>query len=522
MGIKDFFNNISSINSQLDSLENNKNKMAANSGHNFGYNLNSGEKGNSNLNPVRRMRFNRTALILRSRESEFQNTTYASVIYWLSTYVIGTGLSLSCNPVWNILNIDDVSEQKKIKKEIEQYLKLIMSSNALDFYGEENSDKLLRTIFNQYLIDGDIFILLSYHNKSDPFCPVKIRFIASENVRSGSSSSGIKNCHEGIELDDDGKVVAYHIAKDDNFDSSTFRISVGETVRIPRYTENNQEQVLHIKNKFMPNDLRGIPLSAHILHELENVTEAIVNELHAMKVNAATLGVIERSNSNVAPGSIIPMQQSKQKEENQNPKEMDIFDTPGVVFNGLNAGEKFVELSTNRPNLSLTSFVDAVIKPMVASMGITPEILHGQYMSNYSASRAAIQQFWRSIMVYRQDFSRSLYRSIYEAIITEQVHAGIFKLEGFFETDIKKVAWLNHSWIGGTQPSLDPNKDIEAAMKSIAAGLSTRTKAAKELNGSNFDENIEGLGIEEELMNNTIPNRNIENENTNQKNDGGN
>jgi len=72
------------------------------------------------------------------------------------------------------------------------------------------------------------------------------------------------------------------------------------------------------------------------------------------------------------------------------------------------------------------------------------------------------------------------------------------------------------SQLGGfITASLDPNKDVEASIKSIENGLTTRHRATRELNGGDFVENMETLIEEQELMESLKPNNNIEVKNGN-------
>lgn len=496
--VNQYFDSISELNSKLSNIKSLNNTS--------GYNYNSGgDKYLNALDESMPMFFDRSNLVLRSREKKFYSTTFGSLIYWLTTYSIGTGLSLNANPIWDLLPVKDIVKQKKKKKQIEQYVKMIFSSDNLDYYAEDDTDKLFRDIFEQYLIDGDVFVLFSYHHGEDDFCPVKIRYIPTENIRNGSSVKNINNTFDGIEVDDNGKVVAYHMATKIIYDSSTFRYSSDfDTIRVPKYTNNDQIQVVHIKNKFSPNDLRGIPMATNILHELEKISQSIVAELSAMQMNAQTLGVIERDNPDVKKGRLShvenALEQSFTDDDYGNTNRVETFNSPNLIFNGLSAGEKVKELSTNRPNLNLSSFVDTVVKPMVSSHGVPSEVLYGLFSNNYSASRAAIQQFWMSIKQYRKDFSRALLGPVYKAIISELVANKALNLTDFNKNEMSQRAWLNHNFIGSSQPSLDPNKDVEAASKAINLGITTRTKVAKELNGSNFDENIDELSNEEEIM----------------------
>ena len=497
-----YFNELQSFNKKIENLSLSNSGISNFFGNSF---IANGSKYQGGLSNVQTPKFNRQALVNRSRRARFDSDLYSSLIYWLEKYTIGTGLSLSVAPMWDLIGIENENKKKKYKKKLESYFKLILDSKSLDFYGEKVGNLLLRDIFKHFLIDGDIFILFSYHYEEE-ICPLKLRIIPSENVKNGSSSKNLKNVFDGVELSSDGSIVAYHVVVPSNKNTnSTLSNMLADTVRMPVKTSDNQMQILHIKNAFNINDLRGVPFATHLFQQIDNIATATTSELDAMKLNASTLGIVERTIAGGAKGSLTAAETIFSNDDNR-PKGnieplLNMFNTPGNIFNGLEAGESIEELSTSRPNLSLPAFVDLIGKAMTASMGVPMEVLYGMYNSNYSASRAAIQQFWVAIKNYRDLITSYLYEPIYETIITEFVKAGVFSLSGF-DNPILKLAWLHHNWVGSSQPSLDPNKDITAAANAIEAGLLTRSRAAKELNGSDFEENIEALASEKKLMEN--------------------
>ena len=505
MGLKTFLNDFKAI---INLIESDKN-IKADGGFHFN-NFNHSNNTHNYYSPTSTF-FKRKELVRRSREGITEATTYGSLIYWIVSYVVGTGLTLSANPLWDILGIDDKQNQKNIKKQIEDYVKLVCASEKLDYYENIDTDKLLRSIFNKYLVDGEVFILFTYHHGEDDFCPVKIRVVSTENVCNGKSSIGVKNVYDGIELDESGKIIAYHIAVNNTYDYSTLRVSNKNTIRVTPYTKLGQVQVIHIANRFDINDLRGIPLATNILGELEKISSSINSELEAMKLNASILGVVTRTIPDGEKGSLVQGANLLKKKLNGNiPNQNTSYSDNNIVLNGLMAGEDVKDLSTTRPNLDLARFVDMVVRSMASSHGVPSEVLNAQYGSNYSASKAAIQQFWKSVVQYRKDFQRSCYKYIYKALITEMVAQGRLKLKNF-EDPLHNEAWLYHNWVGSSQPSLDPNKDVEASIKSIENGFTNRHKAARELNGSDFVENIETLIEEQDLMKNLKPNNNNKN-----------
>ena len=497
--IKNLLNSAMSLNEQIENI--NKIKSSSNMGH--GYNIYSGGGKYINaLNTPTKMKYNRAVLVARSKEEKYKSTVYASMLYWLTTYTVGTGYRLNVKPVWDILNIDNIQKRQEIRKNIENKIKLIFDSDSLSSVATLPTWKFISDVFYNYILTGDVFILFHYHTDENSLSPIKLQFIPTENIATPPDKTYDKNIIDGVRVDERGSPVSYFVITNRNNDSSSitnnYEMPKYEEIKI--YTEHKQLQMLHIANKNEINDIRGIPPSTNIFHELENINSAIVSELDAQKINASTLGFIERQLGALTSDGLTraSLYRRDLDIDKSNPPTLDIFDSPGVIFNNLNPGETFKSLATDRPNLNIPQFISEILKPITSSQGIPMEILYGLFSNNYSASRAAIQQFWKSIQVYRNNFINSFCKPVYESIITELIYMGELELEGYTDDKYKCRAWLNHDWVGSTQPSLDPNKDVEAATKAILQGLTTRGSVAMELFGKDYDENIEILKEEEE------------------------
>ena len=133
-------------------------------------------------------------------------------------------------------------------------------------------------------------------------------------------------------------------------------------------------------------------------------------------------------------------------------------------------------------------------------MEIPYEILIMAFSSNYSASRAAILEFFKVVKMYRAWFVADFCQPIYEEWLSEAVAKGRIKAPGFFTDPIIKDAYCSAEWTGPSAGQLDPTKEVEAAEKRVQGGYSTREREARELTGTDFYKNIKQRKREEELL----------------------
>ena len=64
-----------------------------------------------------------------------------------------------------------------------------------------------------------------------------------------------------------------------------------------------------------------------------------------------------------------------------------------------------------------------------------------------------------------------------------------------------RKAYEQAQWNGPAQGSIDPKKEAEASVIKINNGLSTRTRETAELNGGSFEQNVQIMAYENELLN---------------------
>jgi len=96
----------------------------------------------------------------------------------------------------------------------------------------------------------------------------------------------------------------------------------------------------------------------------------------------------------------------------------------------------------------------------------------------------------------RKWLAKKFCQPIFEQVIEEAVLKGYIDLPDFLENPIAKKAYLGAVWYGNSPGQIDPVKEVTASVVKINNGLSTREREATELNGSDWNENLDQLAIE--------------------------
>ena len=123
-----------------------------------------------------------------------------------------------------------------------------------------------------------------------------------------------------------------------------------------------------------------------------------------------------------------------------------------------------------------------------------------EFNSSYSASRGALLEAWEAFKMRRAWFVDGFCQPIYEIWLAEAVARGRIKAPGFFDDPLLRAAWSGARWIGPVQGQLDPKKEAEAAITLTNCGIKTHEQITRELGGGDWQENVEQLKAENELL----------------------
>jgi lambda family phage portal protein len=442
------------------------------------------------------------ALRDKSRVAYWDSTQARSILGRLVDNVIGTGLSLESSPIWDLIGSGmSEDEQAKLSREIELRFHLWASSHEADASGRMNFYELQALEFSNRLLDGDQVVILRYSGDSARLNPLSIQFIGAEQVFNPYDSGFVNAAKskgnrivEGVEVTPAGEEVAFYI---------TDPVTIS-SVRVPVKGPSGRRFVLHPAVINQPGQVRGVPILAPLIHELQKITDYTVAELEASVLNAIMAVWIEpsadKNSSQPLAGIRLRGAQSPEGPQQAPPAEAK-FDKPGIIIQNLKAGEKIHSYDSKRPNVNFEAFVTGITKSLSASVGIPIEVLQMSFNANYSASRASLLLFWNTVEKWREATASQFLGPIFEAWFTEEVKSGRINAVGFLDgPPVVRRAWLSAAWIGAGKPSIDPLKEANAARTRIQDGLTTRERESMIYNGSDYRDNVKRLKIENELL----------------------
>lgn len=453
---------------------------------------------------------NRHNATLRSRaRSLYMGSPLAtSAIKSLRTSVVGPGLHLHAKVDRKYLGLTH-EKATAFNAEIEAEFELWASDKrSVDVMGLNDFYELQQIALMGWRCSGDIFCNLEMEDPTvrRPYS-LRLRLIEADRVSTPGSSytSPLLACginpltrnriYDGVEIDARGKVIAYHIRNTYPREVSMVKAEWTRVLAVGDVT--GDPNILHIMDAERPDQYRGVSCLAPAIECLLQLGRYLNSEETAALLESyISLYITSKASEEGGPLLRGPGG-SLEDEDERDPVDYELG--PGqVAF--MEPGEDIKAIKPERPGSQFEPFIRCVAMQAGAAMEIPVDVLLKSYNSSYSASRAALQNFWEKVRMDRKWFSSDLCGEVYAVWFAEAVARGRIKAPGFFSDPRARMAYLSHEWNGPAMPHLDPVKEAVSMEKMVRNGWMTNTQATTQLNGGDFMANMEQLKAEGEIM----------------------
>lgn len=401
----------------------------------------------------------------------------------MRTNVVGAGLVLKPQVDADFLKLSD-EEGTNLENLIEREFKLWAESINCDFTRLNNFYELQQLVFLSQIMNGDAFALLPYNKRVGMPYDLRIQLIEADRVCNPYTNPSL-NIVQGVECDDNGQIIAYHIA---NFHPlSIFNLSQGYTwTRVEAFGGlTGRRNVLHLMESERIGQRRGVPVLAPVIESLKQLGRYTEAELMAAVVSGMFTVFIESQNADdgASLGESIAEEQEVDTED-ENSYEL----APGAII-ALGEGEKANASNPGRPNTAFDGFINSICSQIGTALEIPKDLLLKMFNASYSASRAALLEAWKMFKMKRIWLANDFCQPIYEEWLSEAVAKGRIYAPGFFDDPIIRKAYCGAEWCGPSQGQLDPVKEATAASIRVENGFSTRARETVELTGGDFVQN---------------------------------
>ena len=467
---------------------------------------------------------NNATLRQRSRMLYMASPVATSAINTNRTKVVGTGLTLKATVDRDLLGLSpEAAKEWQHKAEMEFRLWGGKKQNC-DALGLNNFMALQQLALKSWLMSGDVFVLVKRY-PATPLNPYSMRLhvIEADRVSTPTDFSGGytyggfvdavvpdgrpgagHRVFDGVEVDKNGRVVAYYISNTYPHQITTEK---QEWTRVPAYGERTGlPNILHIMDSERPDQYRGVPYLAPVIEMLLQLRRYTESELMAALVQSFfTAWIVTNTDKTAIPtnevggGDIAGVPVENPDTDNISHSDNEYEMGPGQVYH-LGPDEDIKFGSPNVPTAGFDTFVKTMCKMVGSGLEQPYEVLLKEFNSNYSASRGALLEAWEAYKMRRVWLVDGFCQPVYELWLAEAVARGRIKAPGFFDDPLLRAAWCGARWIGPVQGTLDPKKEVEAAILQVHHGFRTHEQVARELGGGDWEENVEQLKRENEML----------------------
>lgn len=475
--------------------------------------------------PAEDINRNNATLRQRSRMLYMSSPVATSAIQTNRTKIIGVGLTQRSEIDRRILGLSPEAAktwQKNAEAEWQLWSRKRQNCDAL---GLNNFAALQQLALKSWLASGDVFALVKRVDPT-PLNPYSLRLHIIEadristpaeylggfslggatdgKIPEGKPGAGHK-IYDGVEVDENGRVVAYHICNGYPKDFTTGKL---EWTRVLAYGEKTGlPNVLHIMDSERPDQYRGVPYLAQVIEPLLQLRRYTESELMAALVQSFFTAWIEtNTNPMEIPINEVGIGDVAGDGEDVGNAADDVSDSPNEYEMGpgtvthLEPGETIKFGNPNIPTAGFDTFVKTLCRLIGSALELPYDVLVKEFNSSYSSSRGALMEAWDGFKMKRAWFIDAFCQPVYEIWLAEAVALRRLNAPGFFDDPLLRDAWSGARWIGPVQGQLDPKKEAQAALLLINRGLKTHEQVTREIGGGDWEENVEQLKRENDLL----------------------
>lgn len=425
-----------------------------------------------------------------------------SVINSLTTNVVGKGLTPQSVLPYAKLGLT-AEQAKDIQEEIE-WLWFEWAANA--HYRDQFTFDTLQSMAVRSLVRSGEFVHLPIMEKHPrPGCRFRLRIqdIDPRRLRNPIGKTMDPYFHDGVEVDATGLPVAYWILSPSPQIGYVDLLTLNESdyVRYPARLRLGRKGIFHVFKAEEEEQYRGVSALAPVISFLKNFTDSIDNELLAQVISSSFAIFIGLEN----PTSDLPSFIKEDEFQPPVPPEHDekhmFQDIQGGQIMYGQPGEKPQVLENARPSANFQNFCTLLLRMIGASLELPYETVTKDFSkTTYSSARAALLEAYRVYDIYRNNLVSQYCQPIYSMVLEEAFLSGFIDLPCTVQDFYKnKILWTNAQWVAPGRGYIDPEKEANANIALLEAGLISRSEIIAE-RGGDFDEVVQRLADEDAMI----------------------
>lgn len=386
-----------------------------------------------------------TRRTLRNRARyEIANNSYArGIVQTLANDVIGTGPRLQ-------MNTGNPAADSAIEREWSRWTRAT------------NFAEKLRTMLLAKVGDGEAFSLQIENRRLNTPVKLDLRLYEADQISTPTLLPS-ENEIDGIEFDDDGNPLYYHVLRTHPGDS-VYPATPQEFTRIPAF------RMIHLFRADRPDQSRGIP----------EITPALPLFAQLRRYTLAVIAAAETA------ADFAAFLESDAPADDENRVDGDPFETLEIeqrMMMTLPAGWKASQLKAEQPTTTYEMFKREILNEIARCLNMPYNVAAGNSASyNYASGRLDHQTYFKSVRVTQRDIETVVLDRVLMAWLSEAL-----LLRGYLpEIPGAMIDWVN-TWIWDGTEHVDPLKEASAQAQLLANNTTTLARECAR-NGLDWEE----------------------------------
>ncbi len=376
-----------------------------------------------------------------------------------------------------------------------------------------NMTRLFYAGMSHELIDGDNIAMLLWDPEAIGYgaarYATRLALIDPDRLSNPNQQMDTQHLRGGVEIDDNGAAVAYHIRRAHQYDWYAATDSMVWD-RFPRETPWGRPIILHSFEGPRATASRGRGVLNAVVTRMKMLTRYDRAELQQALLQTI-FGTFIKSpydktdveNALGAEGEDDEGELSTYQRLREDYHRQNALTIGGARLPLLAPGEDVTTVAPTRPNSGFKDFQHAFLRNFAATTGQSAEQVSWDYSQiNYSSARSAMLEAWKTLSRRRENFAFAFPNQVYSAWLEEvfdrvrlPMPNGV-RLPDFIDG---RAAFSRCRWIGPARGWVDPVAERQGAVLGLDAGFDTLEDQCAE-QGRDYEETLDQRQVERRMF----------------------
>ncbi|MFZ4498924.1 MAG: phage portal protein [Burkholderiales bacterium] len=394
----------------------------------------------------------------RARQMAKDNEYLKRFLSMVSANVVGQGMTLQSRPMETPSQMDNLAASA-----IETHWAKWSKPAECDIAGKMGLWTMMRSAVTGLARDGEILIRI-HRGRGRGTYGIQLQMLDIERLdwqMNRPRNGGVNRVIMGVEVDDFGKAVAYHILE--NLPTTYGAEAVGKSERVPA------SDIIHAFLPTDPEQTRGYPWAHAAMRRLNDLAGYREAAVIAARVGAAKMGFFTSEQPDILA-------------DGQDGEVPYTSATPGE-FGVLPPGTSFQSYDPQYPHDQFGEFIKATLRGISSALGVSYNTLANDLEGvNFSSIRSGVLEEREQWIMVQDWFIECVMDRVFEEWVTIGVATQAITQPGrngpVGLPAAKVDKFREHLFIGRRWQWVDPLKDVQANIMAIEAGITTVTDVA--------------------------------------------